>query len=286
MKKSDISRRDYALSVANVNASANAIAKRKRGEALRTGIALVFAVGLIATGAVALPSLSGSMSIDSAELPPLRGPQLEPMTLQAIESIRETAAMIPDGSTMVPEVSHAATDLANEMVASLPSSAEKIGKVTRKLSWGATLPDASGVIRATAHEAIKMRKGILPLVPSKFARAVEGVSVPVSLTQYCLQGETRRGRKVRHGIVAADPRIFPLARYLDVFWGEKYLGRYLVDDTGGNVLGATLDIWNPDCKEAARFGRHWGSATMVAHSDEKVLPDSLDATRFEGIAGR
>jgi len=286
MKKSDISRRDYALSVANVNASANAAAKQKRGEALRAGIALIFAVGLIGTGAVALPSLSHSMAIDSAELPPFMGPQLEPMTLRAIESIRETAAMIPDGTEIVPEVRHAATDLAKEMVASLPSSAEKITKATRKLSWGATLPDASGVIRATAHEAIKMRKGILPLIPSKFSRAVDGVSIPVSLTQYCLQGETRRGRNVRHGIVAADPRIFPLARYLDVFWGEKYLGRYLVDDTGGNVLGATLDIWNPDCKEAARFGRHWGSATMVARSDEKVLPDTLDPTRFEGLAKR
>jgi len=257
MKKSDISRRDYALSVANVNASANAAAKRKRGEALRAGIALIFAVGLIGTGAVALPSLSHSMAIDSAELTPFMGPQLEPMTLRAIESVRETAAMIPDGTEIVPEVRHAATDLAKEMVASLPSSAEKITKATRKLSWGATLPDASGVIRATAHEAIKMRKGILPLVRSKFSRAVDGVSIPVSLTQYCLQGETRRGRKVRHGIVAADPRIFPLARYLDVFRGEKYLGRYLVDDTGGNVVGATLDIWNPNCKEAALFGRHW-----------------------------
>lgn len=286
MKKSDISRRDYALSVANVNANANALAKRKRGEALRTGVALVFAVGLIGTGAVALPSLSPSTSIDSAALSPLMGPQLEPMALEAIESIRETAAMIPDGREIVPGVRHAATDLAKDMVATLPSSAGKITKVTRKLSWGATLPDASGIIRATAQEAIKMRKGILPLVPSKFARAVDGVSIPVSLTQYCLQGETRRGRLVRHGIVAADPRIFPLARYLDVFWGEKYLGRYLVDDTGDNVLGATLDIWNPNCKEAARFGRHRGSATMVARSDERVLPDTLDPTRFEGLAKR
>ncbi len=286
MKKSDISRRDYALSVANVNASANAMAKRKRGEALRAGIALIFAVGLIGTGAVALPSLSHSVAIDSAELSPLMGPKLEPMALEAIESIRETAAKIPDGAEIAPEVRHAASDLAKEMVATLPSSAGKITKATRKLSWGATLPDASGVIRATAHEAIKMRKGILPLVRSKFSPAVDGVSIPVSLTQYCLQGETRRGRKVRHGIVAADPRIFPLARYLDVFWGEKYLGRYLVDDTGGNVLGATLDIWNPNCKEAARFGRHWGSATMVARSDEKVLPDTLDPTRFEGLARR
>ena len=117
-------------------------------------------------------------------------------------------------------------------------------------------------------------------------RAQEGITIPVSLTQYCVQGETRRGRQTRHGIVAADPRIFPLSRYVEVFLGSEYLGRYLVDDTGGNVLGATLDIWNPDCKEAARFGRHWGAATLVAREVEQVPNDTLVPTRWDGIAKR
>ena len=59
---------------------------------------------------------------------------------------------------------------------------------------------------------------------------------------------------MRPGIVAADPRIFPLARYVEVFMGNKYLGRFLVDDTGRNVIGATLDIWTPSCR------RHRGLA--------------------------
>jgi 3D (Asp-Asp-Asp) domain-containing protein len=102
-------------------------------------------------------------------------------------------------------------------------------------------------------------------------RAAAGVPVKVSLTQYCLKGETRRGRFVRPGIVAADPRIFPLARYVEVYMGEKYIGRYLVDDTGGNVKGATLDIWTPSCRQATRFGRQWGQAILVA-SDEEQIP--------------
>ena len=147
-----------------------------------------------------------------------------------------------------------------------------------------------GIVRATAHEAIKMKKGILPLIPSKFARAENGIMIPVSLTQYCVQGETRRGRQTRHGIIAADPRIFPLARYVEVFLGDEYLGRYLVDDTGGNVLGATLDIWNPDCREAARFGRHWGNAILVAREvehDSQRFPDAdaLGRTR-QALASR
>jgi len=177
------------------------------------------------------------------------------------------------------------------MVKSLPSTAATVARattaVTKPIAEGVdAIPDAARMVRATAHEAIKMKRGLLPLIPSKFARAEDGITIPVSLTQYCVQGETRRGRQTRHGIVAADPRIFPLARYVDVFLENEYLGRYLVDDTGGNVLGATLDIWNPDCREAARFGRHWGAATLVARVVEQVPNDSVAPIRWDGLAKR
>ena len=135
--------------------------------------------------------------------------------------------------------------------------------------------------RATAGEALRMRaEGIIP-DPRKFARAQPGEEVPISITQYCLKGTTRRGRFVRPGIVAADPRIFPLARYVEVFMGRKYLGRFLVDDTGGNVIGATLDIWTPSCSQATRFGRHSGKAVLVAKEEEHILPETL--TQLEVI---
>jgi 3D (Asp-Asp-Asp) domain-containing protein len=107
---------------------------------------------------------------------------------------------------------------------------------------------------------------IIPRIPrlkSIFVRAPVGKPLQVSLTQYCLQGTTRRDHWVREGIVAADPRIFPLAHYVEVFLGKRYLGRFLVDDTGGKVKGRTLDIWNPSCSEARRFGRQRGTATLV-----------------------
>jgi 3D (Asp-Asp-Asp) domain-containing protein len=151
--------------------------------------------------------------------------------------------------------------------------------------------------RASAREALRMRAlGITP-DPRRFARATPGEEIPISLTQYCLKGTTRRGRWVRPGIVAADPRIFPLARYVEVFMGKKYLGRFLVDDTGSNVIGATLDIWTPSCSEATRFGRQQGRAVLVA-KDEEHIPNlaehQLDvipnlravADMFEGLARR
>jgi 3D (Asp-Asp-Asp) domain-containing protein len=96
-----------------------------------------------------------------------------------------------------------------------------------------------------------------------FVRAPAGKPLPVSLTQYCLQGTTRRDHYVREGIVAADPRIFPLARYVELFLGKHYLGRFLVDDTGGKVKGNTLDIWTPSCSDARKFGRQRGTAMLV-----------------------
>jgi 3D (Asp-Asp-Asp) domain-containing protein len=90
-----------------------------------------------------------------------------------------------------------------------------------------------------------------------------GDPVPVELTAYCLKGLTRRDRYVRQGIVASDPKIFPLARYLEIYVGKSYFGRFLIDDTGGKIKGNRLDIWTPTCAEARVFGRQRGTAVLV-----------------------
>jgi 3D (Asp-Asp-Asp) domain-containing protein len=97
----------------------------------------------------------------------------------------------------------------------------------------------------------------------RFERARLGVPVPIELTAYCLKGVTRRGRYVRGGIVAADPRIFPLGRLIEVFIGGEYYGRFLVDDTGLKIKGPILDVWKPTCEEAIHFGRRRGAAVLL-----------------------
>lgn len=96
-----------------------------------------------------------------------------------------------------------------------------------------------------------------------FSRARDGVPVPVELTAYCLSGTTRRGRWVRPGIVATDPRVFPLSRHVEIFVGDSYLGRFLVDDTGRLIKDNKIDIWVPTCREAKLFGRVQGTAVLV-----------------------
>lgn len=90
-----------------------------------------------------------------------------------------------------------------------------------------------------------------------------GDPLPVGVTMYCLNGTTRRGRYVREGIVAADPRFFPLAHYIELYVGRSYLGRFLVDDTGKRIRGPRLDIWTKSCREARRFGVQAGTAVLV-----------------------
>jgi 3D (Asp-Asp-Asp) domain-containing protein len=108
-----------------------------------------------------------------------------------------------------------------------------------------------------------------------------GDPVPVELTAYCLNGLTRRDHYVREGIVASDPRVFPLGHYLEVYVGKTYYGRFLIDDTGGVIKGNKLDIWTPTCREARLFGRVKGTAVLVPRPRD-ASGDTLTTGRLGG----
>jgi 3D (Asp-Asp-Asp) domain-containing protein len=93
-------------------------------------------------------------------------------------------------------------------------------------------------------------------------RALDGTPVQVTVTAYCLTGTTRLGHPVREGIVAADPRVFPLGSELELTIGRRPAGRFRVEDTGLLIKGQTIDIWVPDCSQAIEFGRKKGIATL------------------------
>lgn len=99
------------------------------------------------------------------------------------------------------------------------------------------------------------------------SRALVGERIPVTLTAYCLPGTTAEGREVGPDVVAADPRVFPLGRSVDVFVGGKLRGRFRVSDTGELVKGRVIDIWMRDCDEARAFGRRRGSAVLLPASE-------------------
>jgi Uncharacterized protein conserved in bacteria len=157
--------------------------------------------------------------------------------------------------------------------------------------------------------ALRLRDGLKPQLPLKFLPVVVyapirldgalvlgasrdwhvnrdtplrfGEPVPVSLTAYCLKGMTRRDHYVREGIIASDPKVFPLGRYLEIYVGKTYYGRFLIDDTGGVIKGNRLDIWTPTCREARLFGRVKGTAVLVPRPRDAAA-DTVTTGRLGG----
>lgn len=136
-------------------------------------------------------------------------------------------------------------------------------------------------------EAVVVR-GAPPVARSTTNRGSErraaklGEPVDVALTAYCLKGLTRRDHYVRQGIVAADPKVFPLGRYVEIYVGSDYYGRFLVDDTGRAIKGNILDIWTPTCREARIFGRTSGTAVLVP-KPRGASADTLTTGRLGGV---
>ena len=88
-------------------------------------------------------------------------------------------------------------------------------------------------------------------------------SLEVSVTAYCIKGETASGVHTRRGIVAADPDVLPLGTVIRLSELDHHNGRYVVRDTGREIKGNDVDIFMPDCDAAREFGRQQGRARIV-----------------------
>ncbi|HET7186936.1 MAG TPA: 3D domain-containing protein [Gemmatimonadaceae bacterium] len=179
----------------------------------------------------------------------------------------------------------------------------------RRLGKYASATFALVLVVAAVAGALRLRDGLKPQLPLEFLPVVVyapirldgalvlgasrdwhvnrdtplrfGDPVPVSLTAYCLKGMTRRDHYVREGIIASDPKVFPLGRYLEIYVGKTYYGRFLIDDTGGVIKGNKLDIWTPTCREARLFGRVKGTAVLVPKPRDAAA-DTVTTGRLGG----
>jgi 3D (Asp-Asp-Asp) domain-containing protein len=73
-------------------------------------------------------------------------------------------------------------------------------------------------------------------------------------TAYALRGITASGIYVRHGVIAADPRVIPIGSVVQILT-PGYSGVYTVQDTGRLIKGKIVDVWLPSTREARFFGR-------------------------------
>ena len=88
----------------------------------------------------------------------------------------------------------------------------------------------------------------------------------LSATAYCDSGRTRSGERTHVGVVAADPRVFPIGTVLRI----PSRGRtYEVLDTGSAIKGRHVDIYMPSCRAARRFGRRRVQVQIVSRASAR-----------------
>lgn len=95
--------------------------------------------------------------------------------------------------------------------------------------------------------------------PATPAPTPGGRTITVTATGYALGGMTATGLPVGWGIVAVDPSVIPLGSHMTV----PGYGEGVAADTGGAIVGATIDLWFPTVAQANAWGRR--TVTIVVH---------------------
>lgn len=109
--------------------------------------------------------------------------------------------------------------------------------------------------------SVLLAAGCAPRIPPQQPARPNGATFIV--TAYCRGTTTASGARVAPGVVAADPRVFPLGSTIRVAGLGRHDGVYRVLDVGGNIKGQRLDVYMRDCSEAVRFGRRSARASLV-----------------------
>jgi cystine transport system substrate-binding protein len=88
--------------------------------------------------------------------------------------------------------------------------------------------------------------------------AAGGGTITVSATGYALSGRTATGLPVGWGVAAVDPSVIPLGTHMSI----PGYGEAVAADTGGAVVGGTIDLWFPTVAQAKAWGRRTVTITL------------------------
>ena len=97
-----------------------------------------------------------------------------------------------------------------------------------------------------------------PAAPAAPAGTRAGRTLTVTSTGYVLRGLTATGIPTAPGVVAVDPDVIPLGTRMYV----PGYGEGVAADTGGAVVGNTIDLWFPTLADAHRWGRRTVTITL------------------------
>jgi 3D (Asp-Asp-Asp) domain-containing protein len=128
-------------------------------------------------------------------------------------------------------------------IAGLEAQAQAAEARSQQLPVQTLTPTALATAVTTAPAA--------PAAPALPAVTGGGRMLTVTSTGYALPGHTATGLPVGYGVVAVDPSVIPLGTHLIV----PGYGEAVAADTGGAVIGDTIDLWFPSLAQAQAWGR-------------------------------
>jgi len=111
-------------------------------------------------------------------------------------------------------------------------------------------PDLAPVATAAPPkpQAQRPKPNPKPAKPQQAARPVRKLRIVARA--YALRGYTATGSYVSHGTIAVDPRVIPLGTRIYVpgyGWGRAA-------DTGGAIIGNSIDLWMPTTGACYQWG--------------------------------
>ena len=118
---------------------------------------------------------------------------------------------------------------------------------------------------AAAQKAAQISSAPAPAAPAAGAPPAVGAApvaggrtLTVLATGYSLTGTTATGLPVGYGVAAVDPSVIPLGTHMTI----PGYGEAVSADTGGAIIGATIDLWFPTVGQANAWGRRVVTITL------------------------
>jgi 3D (Asp-Asp-Asp) domain-containing protein len=148
----------------------------------------------------------------------------------------------------------------NSYISSLSAQRQMTERQISNLVAAARAAQLRSALLATRSSAAAPPSTLSSISFASPATAIAGGrAITVSATGYALQGNTASGLPVGWGVVAVDPSVIPLGTHMTI----PGYGEAVAADTGGSIVGSTIDLWFPSVAQANAWGRH--TVTIVLH---------------------
>ncbi len=127
----------------------------------------------------------------------------------------------------------------------------QIGRIESQVRTAGVRTEQLASTRSTSSRSLVTAR---PLA----ATPAHGRTLTVTASAYALPGRTATGIPVGWGVVAVDPGVIPLGTHMTI----PGYGEAVAADTGGSVIGTTIDLWFPTVAQANAWGRRSVTITL------------------------